>query len=206
MGYKVFLTRDGTEDEEENTAYNMYDEDGRVTLAMESNAKLLISLHMNSNTENLYAGGVEVYAPSNADLTFAKLLADNIVTMANTDYSYLETYKEDEGVYVRCYSESEIRATSQSALAGGYELYSNLTTETPYLYIIRETGGIMTGAFVDGRNPDYGANKYYDSNVGIESYLIELGYIIVDEDLYNILYNQDDYMEAIATSITSYFQ
>ena len=136
LGLKVFLTRDGTEDENENTAYNMYDDDGRITIAMESHAKIFISLHMNSNEAYLDTGGVEVYVPDNLDLTFAELLADNIVTMANTNYS---------------------------------------------------------------------ANKYYNSNVGLESYLVELGYMSVSEDLYNVLNNSDSYMEAIAESIKTYY-
>ena len=136
LGLKVFLTRDGTEDENENTAYNMYDDDGRITIAMESHAKIFISLHMNSNEACLDTGGVEVYVPDNLDLTFAELLADNIVTMANTNYS---------------------------------------------------------------------ANKYYNSNVGLESYLVELGYMSVSEDLYNVLNNSDSYMEAIAESIKTYY-
>ena len=84
IGLKVLLTRDGTESEEEYTMYNIYDEDGRVTMANESHAKILISLHLNSNLSDNVDGGVEIYASSNSDLTFAKKLADDIVTTANT--------------------------------------------------------------------------------------------------------------------------
>ena len=67
--------------------------------------------------------------------------------------------------------------------------------------MLRETGGIATGAYVDGRNTNYSANKYYNSNIGLESYLIELGYMSVQEDLDNILNNSDAYMQAVAESI-----
>ncbi len=200
LGYKVLLTRDGSEPKDENTAYNMYDDDGRVTIANGSKAKLLISLHMNSNSAKLSKGGIEVYAPCNCNLSLASLLADNIVKTAKTSYSSLSTFKEANGVYVRNFTQADILGYKNKAKESGYEPY-NLTTSTPYLYMIREIGGIATNAFVDGRNTHYSANKYYNSNVGIEGYLIELGYMIIDKDLNNVLKNEDLYMQAIANSI-----
>ena len=47
-----------------------------------------------------------------------------------------------------------------------------MTTDTPYLYMLRETGGIATGAYVDGRNKSFGTNKYYNSNIGVEALLL----------------------------------
>lgn len=95
LGLKVLITRDGTETDEYDT-YNMYDEDGRVTMANESGAKILISLHMNSNESDFVDGGVEVYAGPHLDLSLAKSFADNIVKTANITYSEMETYKEEE--------------------------------------------------------------------------------------------------------------
>ena len=135
LGLKVFLTRDGIDEENENTAYNMYDDDGRITIAMESHAKIFISLHMNSNEAYLNTGGVEVYVPDNFNLTFAELLADNIVTMANTNYSNMNTYKLADGVYMHNFSESDIIAAREEALNAGYEPYENITTSTSYLFI-----------------------------------------------------------------------
>lgn len=146
IGLKVLLTRDGTESSVEYTANNMYDENGRVTLANESGAKLLISLHLNSNEEKLSVGGVEVYAPTNCDLSFAKMLAQNIVSNANTNFSQMESYQEDEGVYVR-----EIDVTSRkNSVNYSNRNYNAIFDTVPYLYILRETGGIATGAYVDG--------------------------------------------------------
>ena len=71
--------------------------------------------------------------------------------------------------------------------------------------MIRETGGIATNAFVDGRNKNYGTNKYYNSNIGIETYSIELGYMHIEDDLDNILKNENLYMQAISNSF-SYLQ
>ena len=201
-GLKVLLTRDGTESEEEYTMYNIYDEDGRVTMANESHAKILISLHLNSNLSDNVDGGVEIYASSNSDLTLAKKLADDIVTTANTSYSTNQTDKVEDGVYVRTIEvEDQKNETSFSR-----ENYKGIFDSIPYLYIIREIGGIATGAYVDGTNKAYGVNEYRNSNVGVEGYLVELGYINVDEDLDNILENENLYMKAIVDSIKSFYK
>ena len=51
-GYKVFLTRN-----DENTDYynytNMYDQDGRITTACRSKAKLMVSFHINQGNNSL---------------------------------------------------------------------------------------------------------------------------------------------------------
>ena len=204
LGLKVFISRDGSESSQEDSTTNMYDEDGRINILNKSKAKLLISLQLNSNSYDQNDGGVEVYAPNNCNLDFANLLASNIVTLANTHYSNLSTYKKADGVYVRNFTKADIASFNRNAQRDGYEPY-NITTDTPYLYIIRETGGISTNAFVDGRNKDYGINQYYKSNVGIETYSIELGYMTVEQDFNNILANSDKYMEAISQSIKTYY-
>ena len=201
IGLKVLLTRDGTESEEEYTMYNIYDEDGRVTIANESHAKILISLHLNSNLSDNVDGGVEIYTSSNIDLTFAKKLADDIVTTANTPYSTNQTDKVEDGVYVRTIEiEDKKNETSFSR-----ENYKGIFDSIPYLYIIREIGGIATGAYVDGTNKAYGVNEHRNSNVGIEGYLVELGYINVDKDLDNILENGNLYTQAITNSIANFY-
>lgn len=201
IGLKVLLTRDGSESEEEYTMYNIYDEDGRVTMANKSHAKVLISLHLNSNLSDNVDGGVEIYASSNSDLTLAKMLADNIVKTAGTGYSTMETDKVEEGVYVRTIEIQNYRNRSSY-----FRTYNGIFDSIPYLYIIREIGGIATGAYVDGTNKAYGVNEYRNSNVGVEGYLVELGYINVDEDLDNILENEDLYMKAIVDSITTFYK
>lgn len=200
IGLKVLITRDGTESPEEYNTYNIYDEEGRVTLANESHAKILISLHLNSNESDSVDGGVEVYAAPNCDLTLAKKLADNIVKTANTEYSEMESYKEENGVYVRTIDVGKSRniLTSRN--------YNGIFDLIPYLFIIRETGGIATGAYVDGTDSDYSENIYRNSNVGVESYLIELGYINVNKDLNNILRKQNLYMQAIINSIKTFYE
>ena len=75
--------------------------------------------------------------------------------------------------------------------------YKVIYYSIPYLFIIREIGGIATGAYVNGSNPNYSENIYRDSNVGVEGYLIELGYMNVDEDLRNVLNNGDEALKFI---------
>lgn len=204
LGLKVFISRDGTESSKEDTANNMYDDNGRINILNESHAKLIISLHLNSNSYKINNGGVEIYCPNNCNLNFAKLLADNIVSNANTYYSELTSFRKDNGVYIQNFTNADILAFKNKALKSGYDPY-NITTSTPYLYIIRETGGINTNAFVDGRNTNYGINKYYNSNIGIETYLIELGYMIIDKDVKNIINNSEKYMQAITDSIKEFY-
>lgn len=203
LGYKVFLTRDGSEAPNADMSMNMYDDNGRINTAQESHAKLLISLNINDVKSS--KGGVEVYAPTQCNLDFAKMLASNIVKKAKTNYSSSNFFKAEKGVYVRYFTKADIEVYKLRAKNGNYEPYA-ITTSTPYLYMIREIGGIATNAFIDGRNKYYGKNKYLDSNVGIEGYSIELGYMSVQKDLNNIIKNQDLYMDGIATAIKNCYK
>ena len=68
--------------------------------------------------------------------------------------------------------------------------------------MIRESGGIITGAYVNDSNPDkVGVNKYYNSNVGTEAYIIELGYLTNKDDFTAMTTKKDAYAEAIASAI-----
>ncbi len=200
LGLKVKITRDGTESKENFGTRTVYDENGRVNIVGKSKAKYVISIHLNSIEKPNSESGVEVYAPSKINLNLAKAFADNIVKYAKTSYSTLEpSYKKYDGVYVRTYQESEIEQNRREAEEGGYKPY-NVTTDTPYLYMLRETGGIATGAYVDGRNKSYGTNNFYNSNIGVEAYLLELGYINNSEDMKNILENEDGYVDRNCTN------
>ena len=67
--------------------------------------------------------------------------------------------------------------------------------------MIRETGGIMTHAYVDGRNKNIGDNPYYNSNISAEAYLLELGFINSENDLENLKKNKEAYISAIVKTI-----
>lgn len=194
LGYKVKLTRD------ENKYLSPYGENGRAIIPQDVKAKYLISLHLNSLSIKGNIHGVEVYAPYNTNLGFASTIAKNIVENANTTYSNNTHYRVQNGVYVRTLTLDDVNNAKENAKEKGYEL-SRISTNTNYLFIIRETGGIMTGAYVTNNISTYGNNPYYNSNIGVESYLIELGYIIDNTDLNNIKTNKDKYVDAIAKSI-----
>lgn len=203
-GYKIKLTRDGSEPSDENMAYTMYDEDGRVSVACRSGAKYCLCLHLNSNEEKLTKGGVQIYCSIRGNGEFAKLVADGIVTEAGTDYSRMESDRVTNGVYASPYSEKGISKNVATAQKYGYEPYSYEGVDS--LFMIRELGGIATGAFVDGRDSRYGSNEYRNSNMGVETLLIELGYISIDEDLQNIISNQKGYVKGITEAVEEQIQ
>lgn len=199
-GYKIKLTREGKEDEKKITATSMYDEDGRINVAQESKAKLLISLHVNNGSSS--SSGIEVYAPSKSDLTFAKSIADNVVSKVDgIDYSENSQYKVQDGVYVKNFTKSLIEAFNLSLEKQEITPY-DIKSDTPYLYTIREVGGIATNAYVDGRNSIYGKNKYINSNIGLEAYQIEMGYIKTDAEA--LVNNKDIYIESLVQAIDNF--
>lgn len=198
-GYKVKLTRD--DDNTESYTYtNMYDEDGRISIACSAKAKLMISLHVNNGVTSL--NGFEIYAPCKSDLGFANEVASKMKEYSNINYSNNTAFKELDGVYVKNYTPKMIKESADTAIKKGYEPYS-ITADTPYLYTIREVGGIGTNAYVDGRNTAYSKNRYYKSNQGIECYQIELGYIKTDLEI--IKNEQDAIIRAIFESIVNNF-
>lgn len=176
-GYKVKLTRDEN-NSDSFTDTNMYNEDGRITIACKSNAKYMISLH----TGESGFSGIQVYCPNNVDFTMAKSFASNLYNMSSLEFSGNNTWKITDGVYQRNFTNDEIKARTSNSEKQGIEPYT-ITTNTPFLYTIRETGGIATHAFVDGRNTNFGTNKYYNSNQGIETYQISVGSIKKDKEI-----------------------
>jgi N-acetylmuramoyl-L-alanine amidase len=199
-GYKVKLTRDDS-NTGTYTYTNMYDENGRISIACKTKAKLMISFHVNSGASNL--NGFEIYCPCNCNLDFAEEMASKIKEYSNISYSNNTSFKVSDGVYVHNFTSSVIKEYAQTANKKGYEPY-NITTSTPYLYTIREVGGIATGAYVDGRNTQYSKNEYYNSNQGIECYQLELGYI--KTDLQTITSEKENYIRAITESICNNFK
>ncbi len=198
-GYKVKLTRDdnntGT-----YTYTNMYDSNGRISIACSTKAKLMISFHINNGYNNL--SGFEIYAPCKSNLDFAGEMADRINSQTSVAFSNNSSFKKRDGVYVKNFTNNVIKDYTATANKKGYEPY-NITTDTPFLYTIREVGGIATGAYVDGRNTDYSKNEYYNSNHGIECYQLELGYI--KNDLEILKNEKQNYISAITEAICNNF-
>jgi N-acetylmuramoyl-L-alanine amidase len=195
-GYTVVLSRDGTEDPEENTAYTIYDKGGRIEKMMEAQGKIALSLHCDSVYDSS-TNGVQVYVSHVSDAVLGEQLADTIVRSTNMDYSEVGgmTQRAD-GVYEYTLSEEDIANVASASTA--------ITTNTDYYFIIRETGGIVTGAFEDGSNTNYSANAYRNTNAGLETVLVELGFLSSTHDL-KILENKKDlYVQAMADALISY--
>ena len=195
-GLKVKLTR------EDNVKIDHYGVGSRTGIPYEVKAKLMLSIHLNSSNSKK-VNGTEIYRAYEANDNFAKLLSDNIVSYANTNYSTNPQNKIFDGVYMRTYSANDKKSLREEAYTIGYEPYE-LPDNLTYYYFIRETGGINTKAFSDGRNPKYSANIYRNSNIGTEAYLCELAYISNMDDLKNIINNKDNFIKALKDSIISY--
>lgn len=198
LGLKVEMTHDGTMTT--NELLDEYNDGGRAVIPNEVKSKYTLSIHINKNTSP-NVRGLEVYTPANINYDLAKSFADNITSYTGLDYSSNRTFKMYDGVYTHNFTESEVANSLAGYEEKGYTPY-NVTTSSNYLYMIRETGGFMTGAYVDNGNPEkVGVNPYYDSNIGNESYLLELGYISNSHDLDILLNNEDKYVSAIVLSM-----
>lgn len=199
LGLKIKMTR------EENTSLKTYGYNSRTSVPYETKAKLMLSIHLNSTSTYNGSGGVEVYIASGDDTYFAQKIADNIVSNTSTVYSSNSYDRIEKGVYERIYTASDIKDTYNTALKEGWIPYE-ISDNTTYYYFIRETGGIVTKAFADGRNPKYEANPYYNSNHGVEAYLLELGYISNSKNLKVLLNEKEKYVKAIKESVMYYIE
>lgn len=201
-GIKVKLTREEGQLSSDELL-NDYGINGRAVINHEVHAKYVFSIHLNSSAA--YVKGLEIYAPVNINYDFAKSMAKNIVNDANTQYSTNRTNKKYDGVYTRTFTEQDILDSKEELAQKNYQMY-NITTKSNYYFMIRETGGIMTGAYVDDRNkPKVPGNPYYNSNIGSEAYLIEFAYLTNYSDLDNITNNMNKYTEAITKSFMPIF-
>lgn len=199
-GLKIKLTWDSNA-LTSNDFLEKYGTDGRVTKAMNSKAKYLFSIHMNKTT--IPCSGAEIYTPTNIDYSLASSIVNDIVSKTGTPFSNNPYYKVNNGIYTRTFDSSDLKTISEDATEGKYEVYTNINLNTPYYFMIRETGGTITGAYYDGRDGKNN-NLYYNTNVGIESYILELGYINSTTDVTNINNKMDIYAEAIASQIANY--
>ena len=195
-GFKVKLTR------EEDIMLDHYGEGSRTGIPYEVKAKLMLSLHLNSSNSSKQRG-VEIYKAYNDNNLFARVLVDNIHNSVGIPYSNNPVNKEETGIYMRVYSKSDIDNVVKDALKGGYEPY-DIDDNTTYYYFIRETGGIMTKAFSDGRTGKYKANPYINYNQGVENYLCEMAYISQKEDLNLVLNKKDLFIKALKDSVLTY--
>ena len=198
LGMKVKLTWDENT-LTKNDLLEEYGEHGRAVISSEVKAKYLFSIHFNSN-DSSRVSGLETYAPVNINYDFIKDAVKNITESTGLKVSTGKKFKIFDGVYSKNFSEDDIENSYAGYDDKGLNRYE-ITTKSNYYYMIRETGGIVTGAYVDDRNEKILGNPYYNSNTGCESYIFELGYITNDNDLEIIKNNMSDFTHSIEKSV-----
>lgn len=195
---KVKLTRDANLSDSDYV--DEYNEGGRAVISHELNSKYLFSFQT-TRSSNAQTNGFSIYTAVGINYDFAAKMVENIINKTNLKTSTTTYQRVDYGIYSHNFTESEIKENMTYYENKGYKPY-NVTTDSNYLYMIRETGGIITGAYIDDSNPDkVGVNPYYKSNIGTESYVISLGYLTNQTDITAMTTNIDAYASAIADSI-----
>lgn len=198
LGLKVKLTRDT------DVSIANYGKNSRTGIPYETKAKLMLSIHQNSSNRNVNKGGFEIYLPNHSSQEFASLTVKNIKEYTSSPISKNTSYKIADGIYLRTLDKTNLEAMKKEALENNYKPYENATTDSTYYYMIREVGGIITGSYVDSRNPNKPGNIYYDSNHGTEAYLLELGYLNSSSNLKILLNEKDLFVKAISLSVKEY--
>lgn len=179
---------------------NEYGTHGRAVIPNEVHSKYTLSIHLNSNSSSK-PHGLEIYTPVNINYDFANILAKNIIEKTGITPSTNKINKKYDAIYSRNFTTKEIEEDNNKKTSKGYKAY-DITEKSNYYYMIRETGGNMTGAYVDGRNPEISeGNPYYNSNIGNETYLLELGYLTNESDLNIITTKIEEYTTAIAEAL-----
>ena len=195
---KVKLTREANLSDSDYV--DEYNEGGRAVISHELNSKYLFSFQT-TRSSNAQTNGFSIYTAVGINYDFAAKMVENIINKTNLKTSTTTYQRVDYGIYSHNFTESEIKENMTYYENKGYKPY-NVTTDSNYLYMIRETGGIITGAYIDDSNPDkVGVNPYYKSNIGTESYVISLGYLTNQTDITAMTTNIDAYASAIADSI-----
>lgn len=196
---KVKLTHDKNDIPSDKTM-DEYNEHGRAVIPNEVKSKYTFSIHINKNVSSSVKG-IEVYTPDNINYDFAKDIVNNIVNNTDFGYSTNKMYRVFDGVYTHNFTEAEVKSSLNGYKEKGYKAYG-VSTNSNYLYMIRETGGYLTGAYVDDSNPDkVGVNPYYNSNIGNEAYLLELSYLSNSSDLNILLKSEEKLATLIGESI-----
>ena len=201
IGFTVKLTREEKQLAKDEKL-NDYGIHGRAVISSEVHAKYVFSIHLNSSSAS-YVNGIELYTADNINYDFIKDMAKNIHDMANVNYSSNKINKKYDGVYTRVFTEYDIKNSKNDFIERNMKPY-DVTTKSNYYFMIRETGGIITGAYVDDRNEKIKNNPYYNSNIGTEAYLLELGYLSNKKEVTNIVNNIDKYTDAITKSCNLY--
>lgn len=205
-GYRVEVSHEDDSDPEG------YGPGGRAVKCNEVKAKYSLSIHNNASVYEDFTG-TEIYAPGNADYTFACLLSEKVVECAshevsNNDYNIESFHQVEKGVWIRLYNEDDVIETNTEAVSyGAKKPYENLTVmKTNWYYMIREVGGVSTGAYTDGRHSGWPANPFWDSNDTCEGLIVECDYVNNPVSLARLIDHPLDYAAGIAEAFCEYVE
>lgn len=178
LGYNVALTR--TDDTNPGTCddnISSYCPDGRVSMAYNNNAKMVLSVHHNTGGAN----GYEVYTSYYASTKLADLVAASLADVSTP--STKSTGYISDGVYQEVFEDDV-----------------DPSIEQDYMYMIRETGGIATNSLSEENQ----ANNTLPQ--GAQGLLIEFGYLDDYNDLAHVTDPDvmDQEAKAVVSAVDSY--
>ncbi len=168
IGYNVKLTRTDDSVPGDCDYQNTYCEDGRVAMAYQDNPKLYIQIGFNGSSGN----GFEITDSTLNSHTFARILKSSLSPLLTP--SERVSGQLEPGIYNNTYDDAE-------------------GNKVDYLYLIRETGGVLMGS----DNTD--ASEFNTQKVGAESIAIDLGYITESTDFEQL--NDQSEIDAIAKAM-----
>lgn len=178
LGYNVALTReDDTNPGTCEDNISSYCSDGRVSMAYNNNAKMVLSVHHNTGG----ATGYEVYTSYYASETLAELVAANLANVSTA--STKETGYVSDGVYQEIYEDDV-----------------DPSIEQDYMYMIRETGGLATNSLSEENEANNSTPQ------GSQGLLIEFGYLDDYNDLAHVTDSavMEEEANAVVTAVDSY--
>ncbi len=212
LGYKVFITRSTDEapggNELDRIPTDPYVDGGRVDLIYQSQGKYVFANHLNSFRVENGREGTEIYSSVHTSTDFSKTVLEAIVAAGGVKSNHGTSYRVEEGIYKRAYTLDDYESTKASLEGYGETVY-NVFNEVSYDEIdryweVRETGGIALHAFSDGRHPKYEANNYMNSIVGLETLVIEYGYLNSESDAYRFLENKEAYIDSVVKAFDQF--
>ncbi|MGL5530763.1 MAG: N-acetylmuramoyl-L-alanine amidase family protein [Culicoidibacterales bacterium] len=190
-GLKVKLTREDDSEPAGDETYSLeqspYYENGRVDQVYQSQAKLLISNHLNTTATGT-ASGFQIYSAFETTNTFALSMSEALQSQGLSPSSLESSAALGSGTYKQVdYCEERI------------EGMINCTQEyEDYFFIIRETGGLSTGAQnIINYNYQYAPVP----NSGAQAFLVEYAFIDNYSDNLDWQQNWQNYAIAIGDAI-----
>ncbi|MGL6058993.1 MAG: N-acetylmuramoyl-L-alanine amidase family protein [Culicoidibacterales bacterium] len=190
-GLKVKLTREDDSEPAGDETYSLeqspYYENGRVDQVYQSQAKLLISNHLNTTATGT-ASGFQIYSAFETTNTFALSMSEALQSQGLSPSSLESSAALGSGTYKQVdYCEERI------------EGMINCTQEyEDYFFIIRETGGLSTGAQnIINYNYQYATVPNY----GAQAFLVEYAFIDNYSDNLDWQQNWQNYAIAIGDAI-----